>query len=361
MRTAALTWLRCPVEQCQGNLSVSENFVPTSSEQSPGELLEAVLQCAACRAEYPVVLGVAILVPEQHHYLWAMWSDIEQCAGEIPGAAISRSMRLHLGVPGAETGHAEPPGPQEESLGWTISPYLQSCFDRGSIRDDLPDGWLSDAIDAYLTSAAEPHSFLLDAARAFPDRAPGGLAVEVGTSVGRTAALLAGGRDFSIGTDFSFRAVLAARRHLLAEPASLETYGLEGERGQFEDRTLTLDDRPANLDYVVADGAALPFATEGAACLAALNVLCAVPVPGALVQQFHRIARPGGLLLVSTPYWSDSPGSPAVFTGPEDLRKVLQEGFEVIAENRMVPWLLRLAKRRFNLYLCDCLVARRRS
>ena len=362
MRAESLGWLACPA--CVGRLDVSGRFSPHWAEDGRNELLEGILECRNCGAEYPVMLGVALLVPEQQRYLWGFWSDIERCSNEGSNGGISPALRSYLGVPSATTGLASPEDPWEQSLDWTTSPYLQAHFDAGSLTEGIPAGWWKDAVNRFHQESFNPYTFLVDSARQLSDRDPTGLAVEVGASVGRTAANLAEDYEFALGSDWSFRAILAARRVLLHESSRLESYPLETEAGDSVPRELPSLERPINLDYVVADGAALPLPSAGATCVAALNVVCAMPQPHRLLSELSRVAAPGALLLFSSPYWSDtqggSPNTALVLKNPDQTRAALYPGFEMLVEHEMVPWTIRLARRRWNVYLCHCLVARRR-
>ncbi|MGQ0679339.1 MAG: methyltransferase domain-containing protein [Actinomycetota bacterium] len=355
MRSASLRWLCCPAPGCAGELVVLDRPAPTW-DAGREELLEGVLACRSCSAGYPVLLGVAILVPEHQHYLWSLWTDIETCAQQTPEGAISGPMSAWLGV---ARDAAEPIFAGEDNLDWTIAPYLQAYFDRDSLSEGLPRDWLAGAIDAYAAGSHNPYSLLTTAVEELG--AGAGLAIEMGCNAGKVARTLAANHDYSVGTDWSFRAVLAARRHLLGQPSPAGSYPREGERGRHDMVPLPGSEAPDNLDFVVADGSALPAAAGAASCLAALNVICAVPDARLLTAEFHRAAAPGGLLLVSSPYWSDSPpGQVSMsYSEPEDLRAALAGGFEIVLEDLMVPWVLRLAKRRLNIYLCHCVVARR--
>jgi SAM-dependent methyltransferase len=159
-------------------------------------------------------------------------------------------------------------------------------------------------------------------------------------------------------------AILAARRLLLQQPSRLESYSLETETGDSEQRDLPSLKRPDNLDYVVADGGALPVPSARASCVAALNVVCAVPQPHQLLSELSRVAATGALLLFSSPYWGEaqggSPHADLALKNPGQTRAALLPGFEILVEHEMVPWTIRLARRRWNVYLCHCLVARRR-
>jgi SAM-dependent methyltransferase len=363
MRTDSLRWVACPVPGCFGSLSPSGPFEPEMSAGEPSELLEAVLTCGRCSAEYPVILGVAILETDLQSYLGAFWSEIEQCGSELDGADVSRRMRSYLGIPSAFTSHEGPSHTEVRSLEWKTSPYLQAHFDPESLTDDLPDGWWWHAVDGHRSGARDPYSYLLGAVR---QRSQGrrvvGLAVDVGTSAGRGSAELAQFYEYSIGVDRSFPAILAARRLLLGQPDPLRRYLVEREKGRWEPKDITSPPRVDNLDYVVASGVELPIGSAAASCVAALNVLCAVTEPQAMIAEFSRVLSPGAMLVLSSPYWADSDDaaeSPFAHGGPEFLGKALRDRFEIVAEEDVVPWLLRVARRRWNVYLCHCVVATR--
>ncbi len=361
MRIESLKWLVCPSPGCAGSLAPSPSFDPRYPNPAQQELTEAVLSCRTCGDEYPVLLGVAVLEVDLGAYLGAFWDEIESCAAELSGLHISREMRTYLGIASAFTGQ---PGPVTRSpdLQWTTSPYLQAHFDPGSLAGDLAPGWWKSAVDNHVAEKNEPYAWLLTAARERSGGPAGGLAIDVGTSVGRGAAELASLYDYSVGVDRSFRAILAARRHLLGEPCPLETYALETEKGRWEPRTLPQADHPASLDFVVASGAALPLRAGSTSCVAALNVLCAASDPLEMLADFCRVLTSGGTLLLSSPFWSDATPegeTPLAAGGPEYLRKALSPEFEIVAEQDQIPWLLRVAKRRWDVYLCHCLVATR--
>lgn len=358
MKIASLKWLVCPVPGCEGSLSASEHPQAIRPGPDEAELLEAIVQCGTCSAEYPVVMGAAILVPDLNNYLMAFAQEIERSARQLPGIGISAGMTRYLGFPGAFTGHAEP-GPWEENLDWSISPYIQAHFDRSSLDEDLPEGWWRNSLKQF-ESTTDPYKFLVESALArSASSGQTGLLVEVGASVGRVSADLAAAYEFCVGVDWSFTAVLAARRLLLGQPHALEDYALELEKGQVEMRPLSEVPGQENLDFVVADGACLPFARRSAACVAALNVLCAVPQPARVMAEFSRVSEDSGLLLLSSPYWYDSGPSPFALGGPEQMKAALAQDFQIVEEREMVPWLLKIAKRRWNVYLSHCVVAAR--
>ncbi|MEX2586432.1 MAG: methyltransferase domain-containing protein [Actinomycetota bacterium] len=359
MKIESLSRLACPSAECAGELYVDE-AEPSEVLGDGSELIEGILRCRSCGADYPVLLGVALLVPDLQQYLWGFWPEIERWGRQLQDVQISRTMLGYLGIASAHIGHAGPPPQPEENLGWSVSPYLQVHGDRESMMLGLPEGWWRSLVGRYGTEGPDPYRYLLDAAGRHRTDGGGLLAVEVGAGIGWGAAELARDYGYCLGFDWSFTAVLTARRYFLSSPLPLEGYELETEKGSFTDRPLQRPAQRDNLDFVVADGARLPVAGAHAQCLAAINVLCAAADPMSLFEEFSRGLGPEGLLLLATPYWAD-PGadgdSEFARGGPAFTRSALRKEFRVLEEADMVPWLLRLAQRRWNVYLSHCLVA----
>lgn len=362
MKIHSLGRLACPAPQCKGELSVDDSF-PSELNVRDAELTEGLLRCRRCRADYPVILGVALLVVDLQQYFWAFWPEIERWGRQLTHGYISRGMLKHLGVASAHMGHAGPPTQDGEGLDWTVSPYLQAHGDRDSMTHGLPDGWWRTVVDGYGEGGPDPYRYLLDAAGRHRPNGHAELAIEVGSGIGWGASQMAGTSIYSMGFDWSFTAVLTARRYFLSSPSSLDRYSLEMEKGSLVDRPLEAPAEQSNLDFVVADGGDLPLAAAKCSRLAALNVLCAVPKPNRLFQEFARVVRTEGLLLLATPYWADEGvNGESAFArgGPAFTRSVLLPEFRILEEADMVPWLLRLAQRRWNVYLSHCLLAERK-
>lgn len=355
MRLKTLIRLACPVPGCSGPLFVSTDYPAALDESDPDELFEAVIVCPRCGAGYPVIMGVAILETDLLTYLSAFWEEIDGCSTESPLLEISPRMRSWLGIPTAFSGQPGPRLSPAAAPQWSTSPYLQAHFDPGSLAFDLPAGWWPDAVQRHL-AGADPYSYLLGVARDQPATREG-LALDVGSSVGRGAYELAGLYEYSLGVDRSFPAVLSARRLLAGRPLPVPEYPVETERARWESRPLPQPQLRANLDFVVASGGALPVGAESVGCLAALNVLCAVPDPGALFDEFARTLGPGSLLLIATPFWTDDAESPFAAGGPAALAESLATGYSIVAEKEMVPWIVRLARRRYNVFLSHCVAA----
>src|SRR5690349_14250389 len=105
MRTDLIPHLVCPAEigsqRCGETLELSDTPLPVRSGDS-ADLHEAVLRCRACQTGYPIISGVAILVPKvrswlRTHYYYLL-AGASQAGGIGPDlTAWLESLDWHVG------------------------------------------------------------------------------------------------------------------------------------------------------------------------------------------------------------------------------------------------------------------------
>lgn len=361
MQCSTIQYLACPQPGCEGGL------LADASSQCANEIREGILTCSCCGAEYPVIMGIAILVPSVQRYLRCHWDEIERCESELGGnGQLSQAMRSYIlkSLNGTQVRPAH--GRWDQELPWVTARYIWAHY--ASATDEASEfpAWWGRALADY-PSCDTPYDWGLSQLSRHPVTSSPGLAVDIGASVGGMAWRLT--RDERIhavlGVDLAFRAVLTARRLLLAEPAALERYDREEEEGKFVTCGIALDRPSGAVDFVVADAGALPLPAGGVSCATSLNLIDVLPSPTGLFRECARVLGEDGLLMLASPYRWDvhSPQSanpPLDETGPVFVRQHIAGQFAILAESAEVPWLIRLSRRRWNVYLCDCLIARRR-
>ncbi len=366
MNLSLLQDLACPSSlagtRCLGSLQPAAAPAPRPSPHNPSEWEEGLLECERCGAIYPVLCGVAIVVPEPAAYLQQHYKSILSLAMER-GLRISPEMLAYLKSLGA---HYENAGrnPSAEDSPHALSTYLCAHYDRAAsplgslpadhplfgfaqeyLRQDLYDTLLN-LFSAYQTSSAK----LLD----------------LGCHVGRLTRDLATRGHTVIGLDISFTAIFTARQAVLGLPTHLQEYELSRDGYRREKRPLHLPPLQ-NAELLVASALQLPFRPATFEAALAANLLDILPDPIALLREMNTVLRPEGTMALSTPYHSGASQAAARWLGPtakmdasQALRWRISHYFSLLAEQEQVPWVLPEHQRRFQVYLSHCLVGRKK-
>lgn len=319
-------------------------------------VLEGALECSnqSCRLEYPILDGLPVLVPDARAYLadhlfhLVLREDLDpriesllgECAG--PGSAFDTT-RVHL------------------------SSYASDHYGEFEVRHD------ADANESRPGSIAR----VWRTVRQLVPTPAGGPSIEVGCSVGRVAFEIAEEtQDLVLGVDLNASMLRLAQRALRTGAVSypVRTAGLLYER-----RNCDLPFRSRDrVDFWIADGAALPFSSGTFARAVALNVIDAVASPLDLIRSMIDGLRPGGEILLATPYdWSSavthpaawigghSPRAPGSGSGAEVLRALLTpgahpaslDGVRILGELGDVPWTVRMHERAHCAYRLHAMAA----
>jgi SAM-dependent methyltransferase/uncharacterized protein YbaR (Trm112 family) len=317
------------------------------------DILDAVLHCPRpqCRHEYPVIDGLPVIVPELRRLLTdrgvelLLRGDLDPVLESLIGDALGPDSWLDV-------------------LRQTLSTY----------------GW-----DGYADlDPAEP-----DAPGATPGTAPGAavrclgrlaaLAAPGGPDVGRVldAGCGAGRTAFALAQQHPAALVLGIDTHLgllrLARSAAAGRVSYPRRRNGlvYDRRSFPVALAGAGrVDFWACDALALPFAPAAAGLVLSLNLFDAVTDPPALLQSLARVLRPGGRLLLGTPFdWAARATPVEAWVGGhsqrgEDagepmtrLRALLGTGLplDLVAEDPDWPWQTRLHDRATVHYRCHLL------
>lgn len=373
MQRDALRWLVCPrrtgTRACHGSLRLER--VLTTWAEDPQDLLEGILRCARCRAEYPIVCGIPILhhdTPKylRNHYHFLVGSGRALgCLSDSLRAALLQQVLLDLRKPEEELFPAQPKYTREGRLDFLtqVGPYLCNHYD--NLAEVVPP---ADPLYGVLQRypGRNPHVVLERFAAKHHHGHGGlagraGLAVDIGCHVGGFLAKQAQRCRLVFGVDLSFENLLLAGRILRGRPTHLTRYRLYREGTRYTWRTLNASPVP-NVEFVVASGTHLPFKPDTFDMVSSCNVVDIVPEPLTLVDEKLRVLKTGGLLLTSDPYQFYGVlmerlkpyrhKSPLAIIKDRIARET-----EILEEEDYVPWVTHNYNRHYLIYHNHCLAA----
>jgi SAM-dependent methyltransferase len=282
-----------------------------------GALVHGTLACAAppgCGREYPVIDGLAIVVDDLAGYLREERRVILR-RRDLPAWA-HELLDLDLD-------DGDPERRRAQSLAAYAAAY--------PAPPDPALAGLAAGLPAFLDRCLAAHA----------PRGAGTRGLDAGAGTGGFTALLARHVDHAVGFELAFDRARRAREDARARGGGRRPW------------------------FAVASAEVPPFDAASFDVVTALNVLDAVRHPRRLLAALHRCLRPGGLLVVTTPFTYASARTPLAEQLDEDeLLPWLAAlggapGYEVLEDEPRVPWHLPTGDRHHDVYLVRAIAARK--
>jgi len=300
-----------------------------------GHVMEGVICCPACSATWPIFDGLPVLIP-----------DVRAWTQQYAGMLLRRGDLT----------------PQSEAwIGDALGPGSAFDIERQYLSNYASDHW-SD----LLNPGSSPQILdILAMVRGDLD----GPALDLGCSAGRTAFALADRTGPVVGMDLHPGMIRLPARILHTGRAA---WPLRRTGTAYDPVDLPWPGpRPAHLDFWIGDATQPPFGDAAFGTVLSFNLLDCLPSPADHIRELARLCRPGGRVVVLTPYdWSTPAtaqenwigGSGSVREDPaERVRELLAESFVVEQDERSVPWAVRLHDRCRVQYQAHLLVGRRQG
>ncbi len=328
-----------------GRLELSRVF-----EQPDSRTASAIVQCfePSCQAEFPVIDGVPLLVPDARGFVAAnlhhltrrepMHDEIENLLGDCAGTGTwFEHARQYLSTYGLDHYGIRPEAGQARRL-------LASMV-------EMAGGEIQ------------------------------GPALEIGCAAGGVTlelARLTGGP--ALGVDLFYPLVRLFQSMLATGHARVP---LRRSGTVYDETEILLSEAQrecaGRVDGWCADGAMLPFADASVGVVVAINVLDVTASPLELLREMRRVLRPGGVLMVCTPYdWNAGATRMEAWLGGHSKRahgagdpsRVLEmlltpganaaslASTRLVASRHDVPWNVRVHDRHAAAYTLHAVVAR---
>ncbi|HIG28421.1 MAG TPA: putative 4-mercaptohistidine N1-methyltransferase [Verrucomicrobiales bacterium] len=206
----------------------------------------------------------------------------------------------------------------------------------------------------------------------YPEALPGeGRALDLGCAVGRSSFEFA--RHFTevIGIDYSHRFIHAGQT-LVAKGQLNYTFRIEGDLEQATVATVPEEINRTRVQFEQGDAMNLrPDLGQFDAVLAA-NLIDRLPEPKSLLEQFAGMVKPGGQLILTSPYtWLTDYASKEQWLGGqildgksirtiEAVTSILSNNFEMVLRKDL-PFLIREHARKFQWSVAEATVWRRKD
>ncbi len=328
--------------------------------EQDGDVGAGILHCsnAACQHEYPIIDGVPVIVPALRTLMaergveLLLRDDLEPELEGLVGDAIG-------------------PGTWFDSMRQVVSTYAW-------------DGWADlDPAEPAASDGPRPGAARRCLARLL--ELAGGpkcsRVLDVGCAAGRTTFDLAAGDSDALvlGIDIN-PALLRVARQAAAGIVSYprRRIGLAYDRRRFAVALAGAE----RVDFWLCDALTLPFEPGAADLAVALNLLDCVNEPLRLLAGLAEAVRPGGRIVLATPYdwstratpvetWIGGHSQRGRFAGDAEpfLRALLREGahaqslggLELLGEDQTWPWQTRLHERGAVQYRAHLLALARRE
>lgn len=214
--------------------------------------------------------------------------------------------------------------------------------------------------DEVLPYKAGPHDALDFAARCVKELLNASTlgrdarALDVGCAVGRSTFELAGYCREVIGVDYSQAFIDAAEKIRVTGELPYE-HAVEGRRMADAVARLPQGANPGRVRFRVGDAMDLPADLGAFDVVLAANLLCRLPDPRAFLERVRSLVKPGGQLLLTTPFTWLGEFTPADkwiggcegTESADELRRLLEPDFELRAAKDL-PFLIREHARKFQ-------------
>ncbi len=304
---------------------------------------QGILECTDqdCRAHFPVIDGVPVLI-----------ADLPRFLNEAGVYVLARD---DLWAPVADL------------IGSTVSPGSWFDATRQHLSGYVRDHWGSfDATDRAAPAPGQAWA-LARSALELAGKVSGPV-VELGAAAGGVTRQLAETLDTDVlGLDLSAPLARFAARALRGGTLR---YPLRLRGTAYEERTLTVPPlQRGSCQFWIADALVPPIAGMSAGLVVALNLLDCVSDPSALLRAAAALVRPGGHLLLCTPFDWNAAATPAeawvggrsMAASEPDLGRwaASLSGLQLIGRSDAVGWDVRVHARATMHYRAELVVLKR--
>ena len=317
--------LVCPRcrKMTQDGLAVSNIELGDIIQKNGEYILYGFLKCEnpECNTKYPIIEGVpCIMIPAEQDW----WSELVSMLDTMEPPSEIRNYIKNIRTDKKNSSDSQTKG--------TILPgYEQECL-MGCFMDNNYGEFAPNYKPSYPWADYRPYwQTVIDTSRPTTETEYN-MALEMGCSVGRYTFEMARMSKLVVGLDIRFRSVFEAARFQRREGV---TYN-KRVRGLLFEEVQTDFEPLDNILFLAGNALDPPFLSESFDFVAGLNLLDNIKQPSVLLGQMNALLRPGGVLLIGSPYeWRVDICEPTEWLETEMMDPV--ETVRRILEGKVLP------------------------
>jgi SAM-dependent methyltransferase len=287
------------------------------------ECQEGFIKCNYCDALYPVIEGIPIIVGDVGKYAQGRPSTY----GKWLLSCKTSKMRDFIKEVGREMSAVGKNDRYEETGPWFL-PYRWTQYDYSK----------DDRLLKMLRWHIKPNDLYNRAVHQVNPKNNGGVALEMGCSVGYSTLKLADKYEYVIGIDLSFSFIKEARKR-------------------------KAESKLMNVEFCVADALHCPFKSLKFDLILAINLI-ELTEPVELLSSIHRLLKPYGSVIFLDPYDFNRDTDSTCKLDARSFRSLItSSGFEISQRSSknesFIPWILKMNERSYLIYFVDFINATR--
>lgn len=374
MYPSTLNVLKCPQKTgkhlCAGTLLLQTKKKSNHVRAGEQDILEGTISCSKCHSRYPILAGIAVLVPDVRAYLMehvkgiSRWVTDQEIPSEFRREFLEMKQELY------EEHIEEDLEAERVNALYLMTHYLSTQSEERWWNPS--QGTKSTLIENTILQHwdAGPFSTIAQNLQKHGPTHPSEM-VELGCGVGGLLSVLKPHLKRYLGVDSSF-ASIALARHLNLQGSHTQSFDIPEDllAGTISRKVQVKISIPESIaaDFFVGDIAAPPLQESRWDLCTALNVMDMLDSPEILPKIQSRLLKSNGYAIQSCPYiWHAQVARtlrkklPKTIRTSQDAVEWLykQEGFSIPFKTDQLPWLFFKHVRQLEIYSVHLLFAKK--
>ena len=342
MKVSILSYLRCPC--CLGlNLEVNDNIFQI--KESDDSIIEGTISCKGCRKDYPVLLGLPLLLQELSHYATKNKPEILL---NLHKFKASKQALEYINDIAAHSIY----GYSASQESWQSQEGIDTYIHNQYVLE-------LNTCDNHFTPPFEPYNYYKHISSLINQGANDDVEclIDLGCGTGGMLYYLRNAYSQAIGLDYSFSALLSAQRIQTGVPNLKDSYNYYVSAQRVVKRIISCVNS-SDVHFVVGDATAPPLRESIADIVTCINLLEIVKDPVSLLSGIKTILKSNGLLANSSAYyWRDDRSAKDLWptdSGESESAAFMQlldeMQFKLVNSIDRIPWPFRIYDRYWQIW-----------